>query len=89
MGLEWGGRTYVMDHPCVLQDIGPLGPLPKKKRRKRKEEKEKMKVRKEKDTLFFITTSFFSKPPKEIEIATNKITKIFYILWHFKALMFV
>ena len=28
-----GGRTYyqmdVMVHPCVLQDIGPLGPLPK------------------------------------------------------------
>ena len=24
------GRTYVMVHPCVLQDIGPLGPLPKK-----------------------------------------------------------
>ena len=21
---------YVMVHPCVLQDIGPLGPLPKK-----------------------------------------------------------
>ena len=29
----WGGtdvQTYVMVHPCVLQDIGPLGPLPKK-----------------------------------------------------------
>ena len=31
-----GGRTYVRTygrleiHPCVLQDIGPLGPLPKK-----------------------------------------------------------
>ena len=24
------GRTYVTAHPCVLQDIGPLGPLPKK-----------------------------------------------------------
>ena len=30
------GRTYVRTdgrkeiHPCVLQDIGPLGPLPKK-----------------------------------------------------------
>ena len=24
------GQTYVMVHPCVLQDIGPLGPLPKK-----------------------------------------------------------
>ena len=23
-------------HPCVLQDIGPLGPLPKKKKKKRK-----------------------------------------------------
>ena len=23
-------RTYVTAHPCVLQDIGPLGPLPKK-----------------------------------------------------------
>ena len=23
-------QTYVMVHPCVLQDIGPLGPLPKK-----------------------------------------------------------
>ena len=45
MGFEnWealGGdvRTYVqMDgrkeiHPCVLQDIGPLGPLPKKGRK--------------------------------------------------------
>ena len=46
MGFEnweaWGGdvRTYVRTdgrtdgrkeiHPCVLQDIGPLGPLPKK-----------------------------------------------------------
>ena len=30
---EAGGgdvRTYVTAHPCVLQDIGPLGPLPKK-----------------------------------------------------------
>ena len=33
-----GGRTYVRTyrrleiHPCVLQDIGPLGPLPKKER---------------------------------------------------------
>ena len=31
----WGGgrtdgQTYIMVHPCVLQDIGPLGPLPKK-----------------------------------------------------------
>ena len=31
-----GGRTYVQEdgrleiHPCVPQDIGPLGPLPKK-----------------------------------------------------------
>ena len=24
------GQTYVMVHPCVLQDIGPLGPLLKK-----------------------------------------------------------
>ena len=24
------GRTYVIFSPCVLQDIGPLGPLPKK-----------------------------------------------------------
>ena len=24
------GQTYVMVHPCVLQYIGPLGPLPKK-----------------------------------------------------------
>ena len=36
------GRTYVRTdgrkeiHPCVLQDIGPLGPLPKKRERKRK-----------------------------------------------------
>ena len=30
--LRRGGdvRTYVTVHPCVLQDIGPLGPLPKK-----------------------------------------------------------
>ena len=32
----WGGRMYGRTdgrkeiHPCVLQDIGPLGPLPKK-----------------------------------------------------------
>ena len=41
-----GARTYVhtyvrMDgcmeiHPCVLQDIGPLGPLPKKDKSKMK-----------------------------------------------------
>ena len=36
MGFKsWGGertdvQTSVMVHPCVLQDIGPLGPLPKK-----------------------------------------------------------
>ena len=24
------GRTYIIFSPCVLQDIGPLGPLPKK-----------------------------------------------------------
>ena len=24
-------QTYVMVHPCVLQDIGPLEPLPKKR----------------------------------------------------------
>ena len=31
-GLRGGTdrQTYVMVHPCVLQDIGPLGPLPKK-----------------------------------------------------------
>ena len=36
-GLIWGlrgalGGTYgrLEIHPCVLQDIGPLGPLPKK-----------------------------------------------------------
>ena len=34
------GRTYVRTdgrkeiHPCVLQDIGPLGPLPKKEQKK-------------------------------------------------------
>ena len=38
--IQGGGRTYVRTdgqtdrckeiHPCVLQDIGPLGPLPKK-----------------------------------------------------------
>ena len=33
------GRTYVRTdgrkeiHPCVLQDIGPLGPLPKKEKK--------------------------------------------------------
>ena len=43
MGLKgaWGGRTdgrtdvrtdgRLEIHPCVLQDIGPLGPLPKNK----------------------------------------------------------
>ena len=42
-----GGGTYVRKDgrtdgrleipPCVLQDIGPLGPLPKKDRKKRKD----------------------------------------------------
>ena len=26
------GRTYIIFSPCVLQDIGPLGPLPKKEK---------------------------------------------------------
>ena len=30
------GRTYVIFSPCVLQDIGPLGPLPKKRKKKKK-----------------------------------------------------
>ena len=31
------GRTYgrLEIHPCVLQDIGPLGPLPKKEKRRK------------------------------------------------------
>ena len=32
-------------HPCVLQDIGPLGPLPKKKERKKERKKESKKGR--------------------------------------------
>ena len=32
--LKWGGDVQTDGrleiHPCVLQDIGPLGPLPKK-----------------------------------------------------------
>jgi len=28
------GRKEI--HPCVLQDIGPLGPLPKKRKKKKK-----------------------------------------------------
>ena len=34
--VHWGGgRTEgpVEIHPCVLKDIGPLGPLPKKEER--------------------------------------------------------
>ena len=31
------GQMYVMVHPCVLQDTGPLGPLPKKVKVKEKE----------------------------------------------------
>ena len=30
-GVRTDGRTYVIFSPCVLQDIGPLGPLPKKR----------------------------------------------------------
>ena len=38
-GGEWtegwkDGRMEI--HPCVLQDIGPLGPLPKKEKKKKK-----------------------------------------------------
>ena len=32
------GRMEI--HPCVLQDIGPLGPLPKKEKEKGGEEEE-------------------------------------------------
>ena len=38
-GGRTDGRTYVRTdgrleiHPCVLQDIGPLGPLPKKEKK--------------------------------------------------------
>ena len=35
-GVRTDGRTYIIFSPCVLQDIGPLGPLPKKKKKKRK-----------------------------------------------------
>ena len=41
-GGRTDGRTYVRTdgrkeiHPCVLQDIGPLGPLPKKEKEKEK-----------------------------------------------------
>merc|ERR1712105_209919 len=43
------GRTYRRTyghkeiHPCVLQDIGPLGPLPKKEKKKAKETEKKEK----------------------------------------------
>ena len=43
----WTDRQmYVMDHPCVLQDVGPLGPLPKKEG---KGERERKMEKKEKD----------------------------------------
>merc|ERR1711911_527117 len=32
-------------HPCVLQDIGPLGPLPKKERRQSKRGREEKRQR--------------------------------------------
>ena len=46
--LGGDGRTYrrVEIHPCVLQDIGPLGPLPKKgneNERKNKQTNERTK----------------------------------------------
>ena len=33
-------RTDERKSPCVLQDIGPLGPLPKKEKEKEKEKEE-------------------------------------------------
>ena len=42
------GRKEI--HPCVLQDIGPLGPLPKKEKMKKKNEKKKNKKKKKKKT---------------------------------------
>ena len=38
------GRKEI--HPCVLQDIGPLGPLPKKEERKKEKKRERKKERK-------------------------------------------
>ena len=42
---ETDGRTdgHMEIHPCVLQDIGPLGPLPKKDKGKKKKKKKKKK----------------------------------------------
>ena len=50
-GDRWkDGRTDICLEipPCVLQDIGPLGPLPKKEEEKKKKKKRKEKKRKKK-----------------------------------------
>ena len=40
-------------------------------------------------TFFHKNVIFFSKPSEEIGIATNKTTKMFFILGHFEDLMFL
>ena len=49
LGFRPGGmdlRMYVMVHPSVLQNIGPLGPLPKKQKEEVEEGKKKKKKKK-------------------------------------------
>ena len=41
------GRLEI--HPCVLQDIGPLGPLPKKERKRERERKKDEKKERKKE----------------------------------------